>query len=72
MFGYLINKKIGAFFYNLIHHRAIAISLWIIGAYLVNQTVQLIGIILLAHSSMDRVFNYGLKYSDDFQHTHLS
>jgi hypothetical protein len=26
---------------------------------------------LLGHSSFDRVLGYGLKYDDDFKHTHL-
>ncbi|TAG51385.1 MAG: DUF4260 family protein, partial [Runella slithyformis] len=30
-----------------------------------------IGIILFAHSAMDRIAGYGLKYEDAFKHTHL-
>jgi hypothetical protein len=33
--------------------------------------LQLAGIILFTHSSMDRVFGYGLKYPDSFNNTHL-
>ena len=29
------------------------------------------GVILYGHASMDRIFGYGLKYGDHFQHTHL-
>lgn len=72
MMGYTANKKTGAFIYNLFHHRAISITLYVIGAFLGNQIIQFIGIILFAHSSLDRAFDYGLKYSDDFKHTHLS
>lgn len=32
---------------------------------------MLAGVILFAHASMDRIFGYGLKYADDFKHTHL-
>ena len=28
-------------------------------------------VIMLAHSSIDRVFGYGLKYADSSDHTHL-
>jgi hypothetical protein len=35
------------------------------------QWLQLVGLILLGHSSLDRVFGYGLKYADSFRHTHL-
>ena len=31
----------------------------------------LLGIILFGHASMDRVFGYGLKFGDNFHHTHL-
>ena len=31
----------------------------------------LLGIFLFAHSAFDRIFGYGLKYADAFQHTHL-
>lgn len=33
--------------------------------------LSLIGIVMLAHSSLDRVLGYGLKYPDSFQRTHL-
>jgi len=29
------------------------------------------GLLLLAHSAFDRVWGYGLKYNDQFNHTHL-
>jgi hypothetical protein len=32
---------------------------------------MLAGIILFAHSSMDRLFGYGLKYFTGFSDTHL-
>jgi hypothetical protein len=71
MLGYAINKKIGAAIYNIIHHKAIAIIIFVIGFYLQLPVIQLIGIILFAHSCMDRIFGYGLKYNDSFNHTHL-
>ena len=72
MIGYLINNKVGAIIYNIIHHRAVSIALYIIGSIIKNPLLQLAGIILFAHSSIDRVFHYGLKYNDDFKHTHLN
>ncbi len=71
MIGYLINPKIGAVTYNFIHHKALGISLYVLGVILASQPLQLAGLILFGHSSMDRVLSYGLKYSDSFQHTHL-
>jgi hypothetical protein len=71
MVGYLINTKVGAVLYNFAHHKAIAIIFYVIGVYLANQNLQLTGIIMFGHSSMDRIMGYGLKYSDSFQNTHL-
>jgi hypothetical protein len=71
MLGYLINTRIGAVLYNLIHHKGIAIALYLAGFFLVIHELTLAGVVLFAHSSMDRVFGYGLKYNDDFKHTHL-
>ncbi|MFI5170927.1 MAG: DUF4260 domain-containing protein [Chitinophagales bacterium] len=71
MLGYLIDTKVGAFTYNLIHHKLVGILIYIAGIYFTIPELQLAGLILFAHSSMDRVFGYGLKYPDSFQHTHL-
>jgi hypothetical protein len=71
MVGYLVNPKIGAWIYNFFHHKLLGIIVFILGYYLDNQVVTLIGIILFAHSAMDRVFGYGLKYEDAFTNTHL-
>lgn len=71
MVGYLMNVRVGAITYNFIHHKALGISIFVLGVILVNQPLQLIGLILFGHSSMDRILGYGLKYSDAFQNTHL-
>ena len=71
MLGYLLNPKLGGYFYNVVHHKAIALIVYIVGIYFHNSSLQLAGIILFAHSSMDRMFGYGLKYSDSFHNTHL-
>lgn len=71
MLGYLMNPKIGAITYNLFHHKAIAVSLYLVGIYFQNTIIQLMGVILFSHASLDRVFGYGLKFFDNFKHTHL-
>jgi hypothetical protein len=71
MSGYLGGPAAGAFFYNLFHHKAFALLVYGIGIYAGMIWVQLAGIILFGHSSMDRVMGYGLKYPDSFQNTHL-
>ncbi len=71
MAGYLFNPRLGAILYNLVHHRAVGISLYVLGALWGIQPLQLAGLILFGHSCLDRVLGYGLKYSDSFQNTHL-
>lgn len=71
MIGYLMTPQVGAQTYNLLHHKAIAVALFLIGAGLSIPPLQLAGVIILGHSSADRVLGYGLKYPDAFQHTHL-
>ncbi|WP_372949861.1 DUF4260 domain-containing protein [Mariniphaga sp.] len=71
MLGYLFGTKAGAWLYNVFHFRTLAIAVGIIGYFISVPEVMLIGILLFGHSSMDRIFGYGLKYSDDFKNTHL-
>jgi hypothetical protein len=71
MVGYIFSPQIGAGTYNFIHHKALGISIFVLGVILASQPLQLAGLILFGHSSMDRILGYGLKHSDSFQHTHL-
>lgn len=71
MIGYVFGDKFGALCYNVVHHRGIAIAVYLVGIYFSNTEIQLSGVILFAHSSMDRLFGYGLKYESGFKFTHL-
>ena len=71
MIGYLANPQVGAWTYNLIHHKGLAVALYILGSLLSIPWLMFTGTILLGHSSLDRVFGYGLKYPDAFQNTRL-
>ena len=71
MLGYLAGARAGAWTYNVVHHKAVAVLVYVAGAMLATPLLQLAGVILLGHSSLDRVFGYGLKYPDAFHHTHL-
>ncbi|MDX1636937.1 MAG: DUF4260 domain-containing protein, partial [Balneolaceae bacterium] len=71
MAGYLLNSRLGAYLYNLVHHKGVAVLVYGLGYYFVDPLTQMIGIILFAHSSMDRMVGYGLKFGDSFRHTHL-
>ena len=71
MVGYLFGNTIGATVYNLFHHKGVAILVYLVGAYLSLSLLQLIGVILFAHSALDRTLGYGLKYNKGFKYTHL-
>ncbi len=71
MIGYIINPKIGAFTYNLLHHRLLASLVAVYSLTYGNEYWQIAAIILFAHISLDRVLGYGLKYNDSFNNTHL-
>lgn len=79
MLGYLIGPRAGAFCYNLLHHKGIAL-LVLLAAFIVEVSNMLtnvdtwllpLAVVLYGHASMDRIFGYGLKFGDNFHHTHL-
>lgn len=71
MLGYFVNTRVGAVTYNFLHHKGLAIALYLAGLQLANESLQLAGLVLFGHSSFDRMFGFGLKYPDAFKHTHL-
>ena len=71
MIGYLSSPATGALLYNFGHHRGVALALWGAGYTFGISGLMLAGVILFSHASFDRIFGYGLKYSDRFKHTHL-
>jgi hypothetical protein len=71
MIGYGFGNKAGAVSYNFIHHKAVAIAVYIAGVHFENVWLQLAGLIMFGHSSMDRMTGYGLKTFAGFTSTHL-
>ena len=71
MLGYLLNSKVGAATYNLLHHKGIALQAYFSGLFLTINELTLVGVVLFGHSSFDRIFGYGLKFSSNFKHTYL-
>lgn len=71
MIGYAFSNKAGAIAYNLFHHKAVALAVYVFGLSQQNETIQLAGLILFGHSSMDRMMGYGLKTYEGFKFTHL-
>jgi Domain of unknown function (DUF4260) len=71
MIGYAVSSYAGAGLYNIFHHKGFAIFIFVIGMYTGILSWEIVGAILFGHSSMDRMFGYGLKYNRGFKYTHL-
>ena len=71
MLGYLLNPRVGAATYNLVHHKGLGFALGLAGWAWGWPVLLLAGTVLWAHAAMDRIFGYGLKYNMGFHHTHL-
>jgi hypothetical protein len=71
MVGYGAGPRVGAFCYNLAHHKALAVAVGVGGWVLGQPLLVLAGTVLLFHSAFDRLLGYGLKYTTGFQDTHL-
>lgn len=69
--AYAFGTRTGAAVYNLFHNQGLAIAIGLSGFYLSNSELLFAGTLMFGHSSMDRIFGYGLKYPDNFKHTHL-
>lgn len=71
MLGYLAGSRIGAFTYNLAHTWAAGLAVLALGLATASGPALLAGAILVAHTGMDRLAGYGLKYPSAFADTHL-
>jgi hypothetical protein len=68
---YALSSKAGSIAYNILHHKGVMAVLILAGLLLMDDLIIKMGLIFMSHSCFDRVFGYGLKYSDSFAHTHL-
>lgn len=68
---FLITPKLGAIAYNIFHHKGVIALAILVGFFLKEDMIVKVGLIFMAHSCFDRIFGYGLKYFDSFDHTHL-
>ena len=71
MVGYLGGTHGGAITYNIAHNWFTGGVVLGLGLLLAVPAVTLAGVILVAHTGIDRVLGYGLKYPTSFQDTHL-
>ena len=69
--GYLAGPRIGAFTYNLAHTWAAGVTVVGLGLALAVPALVVAGAVLVAHTGMDRVAGYGLKYPTAFGDTHM-
>ena len=71
MVGYIFNARVGAYSYDVFHHRGVAVLVALAGLMTGSVMVQFISFILFSHSCMDRMLGYGLKDERGFRYTHL-
>ena len=71
MIGYLRGPHLGAITYNIAHNWFVGGLVFTIGAALEVNALAMAGAILVAHTGIDRLLGYGLKYPTSFQDTHL-
>lgn len=71
MVGYLKNPDTGAKIYNLGHNLIFPVFLSFIFLFTHTPLLLVIAIFWFAHIFMDRAMGYGLKYPDEFKHTHI-
>jgi hypothetical protein len=71
MLGYLLNPRVGAATYNLVHTLTLPLTL-LLAAYIQHWPLTVaIALIWTAHIAVDRLLGYGLKYPTSFKDTHL-
>jgi hypothetical protein len=71
MIGYAGGPRLGSYLYNAGHSTLLPAAVAAIGWWQDSSLVLALGVIWLAHVGLDRLIGYGLKYDDDFRHTHL-
>jgi len=69
--GYLVNVRVGAATYNLVHTQILPALLLAVGYFSGHQVLIQLALIWLAHIGLDRLAGFGLKYPTKFQDTHL-
>ena len=72
MIGYLVNTRIGALIYNLVHTYVWPLLLASYSLETGHGIGLSIGLIWIAHIGFDRMLGFALKYATGFKDTHLS
>ena len=69
--GYALGHRWGSWCYNLAHASPAPLVFLALGWWSHDHLVLALALVWLMHLGFDRLLGYGLKYEDDFQHTHL-
>ena len=71
MLGYLRGNHVGAITYNVIHNWFVGGLVFGLGVWATSAPLTMAGAVLVAHTGIDRIMGYGLKYPTSFKDTHL-
>jgi hypothetical protein len=71
MLGYLVNVRLGASLYNLVHTYTGPLLLGAAAVFEDWHNALLVALIWTAHIGVDRALGYGLKYPTFFKDTHM-
>ena len=71
MLGYLVNVRVGAALYNLVHPSTIPLCGLVVAVALPEPRILPFLLIWLSHIGFDRLLGFGLKYPTQFRDTHL-
>jgi hypothetical protein len=69
--GYLVNRRVGAFAYNLAHTLPLPLTLLSLGLAGHVTVLVVIGAVGVLHIGADRLMRYGVKYDHNPSVTHL-
>jgi hypothetical protein len=72
MAGYLAGPVVGSRVYNLFHTYTLPLAVGGLGVWTGATLAVLVAAVWAGHIGADRLVGYGLKYEDNFKHTHLS
>lgn len=69
--AFFAGSRIGAVAYNAAHTSIWPIALLVIGLLLASNLTTALALVWATHIGADRALGYGLKYSSNFNNTHL-
>lgn len=71
MLGYLVNARVGAAAYNMVHTLFVPGVLIVVAILVARSEFLPLALIWTAHIGLDRMLGFGLKYPTRFKDTHL-